>query len=342
MEFTLLRLDSVILLLVVILVAVAASVVTLVLATARRRRADSNDPLTTSSRIKPIRLSNGIAAGLFVGLTAFGILALAVLMSFRKTGESATEATLNNNPGMTANHRSQLEVTNTRQVTMVPPKTEPKPVTVVAEAKSDDGVTTDKPDPKDETAIPASTANVGSKPKLELPNWINASRVEDGDATLLVLSSRQFATIDEAKAEVLLAAKNVVTADFHKYEPAGAEWRVPIEMVQAHAVRQEYIEKQDRDFGRFTAPMYRVHLQLRLSPRLHDKFREPWQAYVVERRLWGLGSVFGLLTLLTATMTSYLRLDALTAGAYRRRLKLAAVSLIAAGGLVVWKILPIV
>jgi hypothetical protein len=78
--------------------------------------------------------------------------------------------------------------------------------------------------------------------------------------------------------------------------------------------------------------MHRAHLRLELTPRFHTAVEQSWRGQVVEHRLLALGGVFGLVTLALASAAGYFRLDELTGGQYRRRLKLAALALIAAGG----------
>ena len=66
-----------------------------------------------------------------------------------------------------------------------------------------------------------------------------------------------------------------------------------------------------------------------------------WREQIVERRLWTLGSLLGVFTLILGATATYLRLDAATSGAYRLRLKLATVALIVAGGMGVAMMLPV-
>jgi hypothetical protein len=76
----------------------------------------------------------------------------------------------------------------------------------------------------------------------------------------------------------------------------------------------------------------RAYYQIEISPEVYNNFRAEWTAGAVNERLKGLGAFGGFLTLLFATLAGYLRLDDRTKGAYRGRLRVAAVSLIIAAG----------
>jgi hypothetical protein len=79
--------------------------------------------------------------------------------------------------------------------------------------------------------------------------------------------------------------------------------------------------------------MYRVHLRYDFSPQLQDALSSHWRGRTVEHRIGILGGMLGLVTLMLGTAAGYFRLDDATGGKYRRRLKLAAALVVAAGGL---------
>jgi hypothetical protein len=101
-----------------------------------------------------------------------------------------------------------------------------------------------------------------------------------------------------------------------------------------------HVEHVKIDAGSNSFPVVRVHAILDFSPRMLDELYSAWRAQIAERRLWTVGGLVGLATLLVASLAGYLRLDAATHGGYRRRLKLATVSLIVAGGLIAASVLP--
>lgn len=165
------------------------------------------------------------------------------------------------------------------------------------------------------------------------PAWVNveADFVQEDDRVLRHIRSAQYATIEEAESVALQDAARIASRDLHKYAPYTVGWNVPAELVRNYAVRDRYIETVERDFGSITAPMFRVHLQVELSPRTREKYQAPWKAQLVRKRLTVMGSVVGLITVILVAAAAYLRLDAATHGAHRRGLQWAAASLVAAG-----------
>jgi hypothetical protein len=165
-----------------------------------------------------------------------------------------------------------------------------------------------------------------------LPAWVRQGRVENGSNTLLVLKSQQFATVEEAERQVLDEAVRQVRLDFHQEYPDEGAWTVPMELVRNQAIRQRYVQPISRQSGNVTFDVHRVYLQVELSPALRGELYPVWRRQIVAGRLWTLGSLLGVVTLVLGTSAAYLRLDSLTRGLYRGRLKLAAASLIVAGG----------
>jgi hypothetical protein len=175
---------------------------------------------------------------------------------------------------------------------------------------------------------------------FSLPSWIREQPLGEGETRLVVLTSEQYATVEEAEQELLAKTSRLLQADFVNRSPGAGTWSIPEELVRSAAIRKSHVEPIVRTSGVSDFRVYRVHWQTELSPAVRDSLYPAWRAQVVEKRLWSLGSLFGLFTLVVATATAYLRLDTRTSGAYRRRLKLAAVSLIVAGGLVAASTLP--
>ena len=165
----------------------------------------------------------------------------------------------------------------------------------------------------------------------KLPDWAAEKRVEGGGQTLVVIDSQQYSTVEEADQTALAMAVQKVTEYVHHDDFfLKTKWTAPVGLVKDHAIRQRYVETIERDFGTITAPMHRVHLQVELSDDVAADFLSSRRTAVVNHRLWALGGTFGAVSLLLAAVFACLRLDASTGGAYRKRLGVAAVSLIAA------------
>jgi hypothetical protein len=172
------------------------------------------------------------------------------------------------------------------------------------------------------------------------PDWAGKEPVLGKDGVLVALSSQRFATIGEAEEQVTGQAVECVKKFYRDEYPLPGQWTVPVSVIEQNALNTMVGEMYDQDFGNgVTGKMYRAHLRLSLSPTLRDALHASWHDQVVAHRLLELGSLLGLATLALATCAGYFRLDDLTGGQYRRRLKLAAASLIAAGSLVAWQVL---
>jgi hypothetical protein len=172
------------------------------------------------------------------------------------------------------------------------------------------------------------------------PDWAGKEPVRDKDGVLVALSSQRFATIGEAEEQVTGQAVECVKKFYRDEYPLPGQWTVPVSVIDQAALNTMVGEMYDQDFGNgVTGKMYRAHLRLNLSPALRDALHSSWHSQVVAHRLKELGGILGLATLMLATCAGYFRLDDLTRGQYRRRLKLAAASLIAAGSLIAWQVL---
>jgi hypothetical protein len=167
------------------------------------------------------------------------------------------------------------------------------------------------------------------------PDWAEKEPVPGDKGTLVALSSERFATLQEAEQQ--LTAKTVAyLRQFYRDEyPLSGDWTVPVSIIERNAMRKLVGETFEKDFGNgIQGTMYRAHLQLELNSAMRQALHDSWHGQIVSHRLTVLGSMLGLVTLMLATSAGYFRIDDLTGGLYRRRLKFAAASLIAAGSLV--------
>ena len=166
------------------------------------------------------------------------------------------------------------------------------------------------------------------------PDWAGKEPVPGDHGILISLSSQRFATLREAEQQVTAQAVSYVKQFYHDEYPLSGDWTVPVAVIEKNAVHNLVGEAIDKDFGNgIHGTMYRAHLQLELNSAMRKALHDSWHGQIVSHRLTVLGSMLGLLTLMLATSAGYFRLDNLSGGLYRRRLKFAAVSLIAAGSL---------
>jgi hypothetical protein len=189
------------------------------------------------------------------------------------------------------------------------------------------------PAPNPEPIRQTSAVETGAS----LPEWVQDMQDKDfltGNTRLAVVTGEIGATVEEAAGNARKAAVDLVRDDFAASFPQVAGWRPPASVVANAAIHRTFVEELDRKTSTGTPfRVYRGYNQVELSPSVRNRIYPLWKAEVVDQRIWALGGLAGLLTLTFATLAAYFRLDERTAGLYRRRLKLAAVSVIAAGGL---------
>ena len=190
-------------------------------------------------------------------------------------------------------------------------------------------------------------AEVEDEPARELPDpvrtWSEYSVGGDdheNPTNVFVLSSKQYATVDEAEEQVRSAAIGKIREDFHRRHGDQGHWTIPPALVQ-DAIRHRHVEPITHTTGTVDFEVYRVHTQVVIDPPLRAELHNVWREQISQRRLWTLGCLLGFVTLIIGAGAAYLRLDLLTQGAYRRRLKLATVALIAAGGLAAAGLMPL-
>jgi len=168
------------------------------------------------------------------------------------------------------------------------------------------------------------------------PAWVSAAPQQVGDATRVAISSGLWSSPAEAEEDATLRVLGAVQNHFHNEFPNQGPWQLSLATIESlGAVREVVAVSSERDFGSVRSRMYRVHAQLDLSPKLRQAVYESWRGQVIERRLWVIGSLLGLVTLMLATAAFYFKLDDVSFGMYRGRLKVAALALIAAGTLIV-------
>jgi hypothetical protein len=167
------------------------------------------------------------------------------------------------------------------------------------------------------------------------PEWAGKDPAPGTDGVLVAISSQRFATIGEAEEQVTALAVDYVRKFYHDEYPLRGDWTVPVSVIEQNGVNTIVGEMFDKDFGNgVTGMMYRAHLRLDMNSALRKALHASWNEQIVSHRLTELGGALGLATFILATFAGYFRLDDWTGGKYRRRLRLAAASLFAAGGLV--------
>jgi hypothetical protein len=204
-------------------------------------------------------------------------------------------------------------MSNQRALTTVVSSTTP----VAAEAKSSDQPIAE--------ALPEGES--------KLPEWVAEKQLVVADKQLVVLTSQRFATVQEADDQVLQLARRAVADDLKKVYSYEGEPPLSDSEIESMGFGRRHVEQSRRNSGTNTFTVYQVHRQLELSPSLRSALEPRWREQIVNKRLGILAALAGVLTLTVATAAAYFRIDTRTRAAYRRRLRLAALCVIAAGSL---------
>lgn len=123
------------------------------------------------------------------------------------------------------------------------------------------------------------------------PKWLQNGESETEGTRTVVISSRQYATTEEAERELTTIAGNEALQDWARHSPHAVQYgdiAAPNRKQIAPLVTRTYVEKVDRDFGSFYAPMYRLWWELtfsedtrsRLEPVLIEQVRGQRQTVV--------------------------------------------------------------
>lgn len=186
----------------------------------------------------------------------------------------------------------------------------------------------------------AKNLDLEREPKItvELPDWTQTPVLRRDSSPegsyRVVLSSEMETDWTTARRELVRKAAGVIRADFQQTHPNAGSWEPNLALVKDVAVVNEAVEKTTHESVERTFDMYKVYWQVELSPDVRKSLHQNWQESVVGVRVKLLGAFLGFLTLILATLATYFRLDARSNGQYRRRLKVAALSLVCAASVV--------
>jgi hypothetical protein len=156
---------------------------------------------------------------------------------------------------------------------------------------------------------------------------------------LIELKSLPWPSPEEAVDDARQQALRVIDAAFRPAYPYELAWQAPSQILEK-AVAGQSVERTRHRTEKAAFEMHVAHLTLDLSPAVRNAYAEAWHARIADIRMVVLGGLIGLATVIVIAAAAYFRLDLTTHGTYRRRLKIAAVSLIVAGALAVAQIYP--
>jgi hypothetical protein len=143
-----------------------------------------------------------------------------------------------------------------------------------------------------------------------LPDWVDDEPVVDslGGITRKVLASDQWATVEEADAQLTTLAAVELSRYLAAEHPQAAAWMPDAgAIVQSGAVTRRVHETSTLPIGEFNPSLYRVYWQIELTPAVRDQLFEAWRPFAVSERLSWLGAALGAMTLLFAALAAILR-----------------------------------
>jgi hypothetical protein len=106
------------------------------------------------------------------------------------------------------------------------------------------------------------------------PEWLQNGESETEGTRTVVIASGQYATVEEAERELTAWAGSHVIQDCTRHSTVAVKYgelAPPNRKQLAPFVTRTYVEKVDRDFGSFYAPMYRLWWELTFSPETRGR-----------------------------------------------------------------------
>ncbi len=108
----------------------------------------------------------------------------------------------------------------------------------------------------------------------KLPDWITAGNSLVSGGRVLVISSQQYATAEEATADAQRQVMDLLGKDLALYQPNrfGLRRSVADGVGTGSVIKNTYLQTVQRDFGSFFAPMHRRWYQVELSPQTREAY----------------------------------------------------------------------
>ncbi len=195
-------------------------------------------------------------------------------------------------------------------------------------------------EPVDEPAAAVArkeeVAEEETPPAEDRPEWVDAT-------------PRKLGSVYQMKAKLLYADQEEFDREFpkalrtgideyvmeHLREPHAREKiRLPLDYIQTEIVKEKWEETlqiritPEGQIPEEHVPMTQLYVLLEFDHKVNARIEEEWDKVVVTERLFGVGSLAGMVLMLLAGVYAYLRIDLATGGAYRGRLRLAAAAVL--------------
>ena len=183
------------------------------------------------------------------------------------------------------------------------------------------------PAPKE--AAEEETAADETSPAEDRPEWVDATPRKLGSVYQMKVDV--FADPDELDRELPKALQQGVDKYVATHRPrARGKIRLPLDYIQSKVVKGEWketlqvqITPQGQKPERYV-PTTHFYVLLEFDHEVNARIEEEWDRVVVTERLFGVGSLAGMVLMLLAGVYAYLKIALATGGRYRARLRLAA------------------
>jgi len=169
------------------------------------------------------------------------------------------------------------------------------------------------------------------------PDWVRGGVQRRGDVTMLVCSSKQFATEAEADVDARAAVRDYLLDEQRRNtgaEPFRLRATPSVDGQVASVIKDRYVETVQRDFGSMFATMYRVWLKAEITPATQAQLRAAHLANVQEGRMVVAGTGLGALLCIPLGIVTYGKLNRRLNHRFSRTLKAG----VAAGVLALWSL----
>jgi hypothetical protein len=158
----------------------------------------------------------------------------------------------------------------------------------------------------------ACDAGIVEPTEIARPEWTNQGDQTSDDVRHVVLSSKLWSTLAEADQELRPKVAEIVRKDFEEHQHSvfdrGSQTSLTDESLFHHAVKKQYLETVDQDFGTFSAPMFRRWMQVEISPMVRTALYPEWKKANVGNRVIVVGFVLATLTFIANSASLFARL----------------------------------
>jgi hypothetical protein len=202
----------------------------------------------------------------------------------------------------------------------------------------EDAEASSQPSASPSEATKAEVTEFEASPAEDRPEWVDATPRKLGSVYQMKVDVGPYSDKEELDREYPQALQTGVDEYVmeHLREPrARGKIHLPLDYVRNEIVSDQWYETlqvQISPEGQVPVeyvPMTQRYVLLEFDHAVNARIEEEWEKVVVTERLYGVGSLAGMVLMLMAGVYAYLKIDLATAGAYRGRLRLAAAALLA-------------